>query len=77
MKEAKGLVSDDLTVIAKIESLLFLCIGHLDSHSDRVAQVHKEKEVWKQRMTHMGLPHKPVIQHFIMVYSDWKKESIS
>lgn len=61
MKEAKGLVSDDLTIITKIESLLFLCIGHMDSHFDRVVQVHKEKEVWKQHIAHVGLPHNPVI----------------
>lgn len=77
VKEAKGLVSDDLTTIAKIESLLFLCIGHLDSHSNKVAQVHKEKEVWKQHIAQVGLPHKPVIQHFITTFSDWKKESFS
>lgn len=37
VKEAKGLVSNDLSVIAKIESLMFLCIRHLDSQSDKVA----------------------------------------
>lgn len=45
VKEPKGLIPYDLSVIAKIESLLFLCIGHLDRHSDKVAQVHREKEV--------------------------------
>lgn len=48
VKEAKGLVLDDLSVIGKIESLMFLCIRHLDSHSEKFAQVDREKEVWKK-----------------------------
>lgn len=77
VKEAKGLNLDDLSVIAKIESLLFLCIRHLDSHSDKVAQVHWEKEVWKQRMAHVGLPHNTIIQHFATAHADWKKEAVT
>lgn len=46
VKEPKDLVLNDLSTIAKIESLLFLCIGHLDSHFDKVVQVRREKEVW-------------------------------
>lgn len=45
VKEVKDLVPDDLSTIAKIESLLFLCIGHLDSHFDKFTQVRREKDV--------------------------------
>lgn len=44
VKEAKCLIPNDLTTIAKIESLLFLCIWHLDNHADKVVYVHREKE---------------------------------
>lgn len=37
VKEAKDLVLDNFSTIVKIESLLLLCIEHLDSHSDKVA----------------------------------------
>lgn len=72
MKEAKALVSNDLSTTAKIESLLFLCIEHLGNHANRVEQVRKEKEVWKQRIVRIGLPHSALIQNFSAAHVDWK-----
>lgn len=75
VKEEKDLVPDDLSTIAKIKSLLFLCIGLLNIHSDKVAQVRREKEVWKKRMIHMGLLHGALIQDFSVNYIGWKNAS--
>lgn len=58
----------------KIESLLFLCIQNLGEHSDKVAQIRRKKELWKQRMTHVGLPHIKIIEHFGIAYTDWKNK---
>lgn len=50
--------------IAKVESMLIVCLDHLDSHKDKVQLVKRKKELWKQRVIHISLPHVAVIQEF-------------
>lgn len=48
VKEVKTLTTKDFSRVAKIESLLTLCIDQLENHVKKVVHVKRDKEVWKK-----------------------------
>lgn len=54
-KETKSLNTDDFSKVARIESMLAVCFDHLEAHKIKVMQINMDKEVWKQRILHIGL----------------------
>lgn len=75
VKDAKTLITGDLSRTTKIESLLNLYINDLKNHADKVVQVKWDKEVWNQRITHIELPNFAVIQNFSAAHLEWKHTS--
>lgn len=71
IKVEKSLAMEDFTKIAKVESMLTVCLDHLDSHRDEVQLVKRKKELWKQRVIHISLPHVVVIQEILKVHQEW------
>lgn len=51
--------------------MLTICFDHLEAHKMKVLQVSKDKEVWKQHIMHIGLPHYQVVLKFSMTHLEW------
>lgn len=64
IQTTKSLTIDDFSKVARIESMLIVCSDHLEVHKARATQVNMDKEVWKQRIIHIGRPYFQVILNF-------------
>lgn len=64
IQEEKSLTIEYFSKIARIESMLVFCFDHLEMHKGKVVHVSKKKEVWKQQILHIGLPHYQLILNF-------------
>ena len=71
IKESKSVTISDFTKVAHIESMLGVCTNHLEEHKEKVKQVSLGKEVWRQHILHIGLPHYQVIHDFSNAYMEW------
>lgn len=71
VKETKSLTTDDFSKVARIESMLAVCFDHLEAHKIKFMRVNINKEFWKQRILHSGLPHYQVILNFSMTHLEW------
>ena len=58
--------------MAHTEAMLIINSKHLEMHEEKVAELKKIKEIWKQRFTYIGLPHQSVISAFSAAYETWK-----
>lgn len=76
IKVEKSLAVEDFTKIAKVKSMLTVCLDHLDSHRDKVQLVKRKNSLWKQRVIHINLPHEAVIQEFSRVHQEWSAAKV-
>ena len=58
--------------MAHIEAMLIINSKHLEMHEEKVSELKKIKEIWKQRFAYIGLPHQSVILAFSAAYETWK-----
>lgn len=70
-QKMKSLTTDDFSKVARIESMLIVCSDHLEVHKVKVTQVNMDKEVWKHRILHIGLPYFHVILNFSIAHLEW------
>lgn len=52
--------------------MVIVCSDHLEVHKEKVMQVIMDKEVWKQRIMHIGLPYFQVILNFLATHLEWR-----
>lgn len=71
-QEKKTLAKKDFSNVAHTEALLIINLKHLEMHEEKVVELKKVKEIWKQRLTYIGLPHQSVISTFSTAYESWK-----
>lgn len=71
VKETRSLTMDDFSKVARIESMLAVFFDHLEAHKIKVMQVNMDKEVCKQHILYIGLPHYQVILNFSTTHLDW------
>lgn len=71
VKESKSLNKDDFSRIARIESMLVVCFDHLEMHKTKVMEVSMDKEVWKECILHIGLPHYQIVHNFSVAHMEW------
>lgn len=76
IKVEKSLAVEDFMRISKVELMLMVFLDHLDSNRDKVQMVKRKKELWKQRVIHIGLPHVTVIQEFSKVHREWSAAKV-
>ena len=62
----------DFSNMAHTEAMLIINLKHLEMPEEKVAELKKMKEIWKQRFTYIGLPHQSVISTFSTTYETWK-----
>lgn len=51
--------------------MLIVCSDHLEVHKAKVTQVNMDKELWKKRIIHIGLPYFQVIMNFLAAHLEW------
>lgn len=71
VKESKSLTKDEFFRVAIIESMLVVYFDHLETRKTKVMQVSMDKEVWKQCILHIGLPHYQVVHNFLVAHMEW------
>jgi hypothetical protein len=52
--------------------MLIINTRHLEMQEEKIAELKKTKEIWKQRLTYIGLPHQSIISAFSTTYGAWK-----
>ena len=71
-QDKKMPVRQDFSNVAHTEAMLIINLKHLEMHEEKVVELKKIKEVWKQRFAYIGLPHQSVISAFSASYETWK-----
>ena len=62
----------DFSNVAHIEAMLIINLKHLEMHEEKAAELKRMKEIWKQRLVYIGLPHQSIIFAFSTTYEMWK-----
>ena len=71
-QDKKTSAKQNFSNVAHTEAMLIINLKHLEMHEEKVAELKKIKEVWKQRFAYIGLPHQSVISAFSAAYETWK-----
>ena len=71
-QDKKTPVRQDFSNVAHTEAMLIINSKHLEMHEEKVVELKKIKEIWKQRFAYIGLPHQSVISAFSAAYETWK-----
>ena len=62
----------DFSNVVHTEAMLIINLKHLEMHEEKFFELKKVKEIWKQRLAYIGLPHQSVISAFLNAYESWK-----
>lgn len=58
--------------VAYTEALRIINLKHLEMYKEKIAELKKEKEIWKQRLAYIDLPYQSVISAFSTAYEALK-----
>ena len=71
-QDKKTPAKQDLSNVAHNEAILIINLKHLEMHEEKVVELKKMKEIWKQRFAYISFPHQSVISAFSTAYETWK-----
>ena len=72
LHDKKMLTKKNFLNVAHIEAMLIINLKHLEMHEENMTELKKEKEIQKQRLAYIGLPHQSVTSAFSTAYEAWK-----
>lgn len=58
----------DFSNMAHTEAMLIINQKHLEIREEKVVELKRVKEIWKQRLAYIGLPYLSIIFSFLTTY---------
>lgn len=73
LKQAKEVSVKDLTIVVRVDSMMIICIVHLEAQNKRLEHVTRIMMMWKFRLEQFGVPQQKEFIEFLVVDKVWKE----